>query len=173
MRLFVMLLIAPLWLSGCIEQETAPPASESVSAVDGLDYRDAVELKYRLFVYHETGDLDLERLTGTDIGLLAGTASSLIVPGALMAMKEVAPQIVATHRARIIKSETSEDLAEAIGELFKAFIAEDIDISDRPLPKPSDECIQMEEIIPTNPPNSQSRQSRYLTPSVRTFSASA
>lgn len=162
---FAVLLFAVLAVCPACAQDTAEPsvdaapqpscsvATDLTCAVSGLEPRVSIGLADSLLRRHQEGELDLERLTRTHLSLLRETASGLLLSGTLLAIEEAAPEVVAGHRAAFPEPSNPAERSKYVRSLLDAFVAADVDLSDRPRPTPVEmaEEIQVFEIGPDSP----------------------
>jgi hypothetical protein len=105
-----------------------------------------VQLAGGLFLRHEEGEFDLERLTQTRLPMLMEIAPPLLLGGALLGIEETAPEVVAQHRATVAEPDTPAERAEYVRALLDAFGEADVDLSGREINEPPDEDVQIIEI---------------------------
>ena len=138
LTLLAVLLACP----ACAQNEVPPRAQAQMEcsvatdvtcAVRGLEPQDAVELAQSLFQHHNAGELDLERLVQRHLPELMEIAPPLLLSGALLAIEEVAPEIVAEHRATVLEPTSPSERAVYVGSLLGTFVAADVSLSDRPI----------------------------------------
>ncbi|MEO1074900.1 MAG: hypothetical protein AAFX41_02915 [Bacteroidota bacterium] len=152
MRALTLLLLSTFMASSAYAQvQKSPKASVSCSvdadiscAAHELTPSHGTDLAAFLFAAHEAGGLDLERLLMVPMSQLNETSPPLILRGALTAIKEVAPEVVAQHRADLAAPSTADDHAVYVHALLVAFIEADVDLSDRPVAEKPTDPIQVE-----------------------------
>ncbi|MEM1055496.1 MAG: hypothetical protein AAGI52_08205 [Bacteroidota bacterium] len=92
---------------------------------------------------HTAEALDLERLVQAPISLIDEMSPSLILAGVLPAMRDAAPDVVASFVEARSFPEDPEEQARYVRGLIDAFVHAGIELSDLPLPEEQVETIEV------------------------------
>lgn len=126
---------------GALSERSAPRpdcfvAGDGHCVVGGLTVERAFRLSDSLYAFHRSGRLELDRLTKTNWQLLEEVplAPPALLEGVLSAMEETAPEVVSDFRATHPSPFTSREHERYLASLFAAYLAADVDLSDRDVP---------------------------------------
>ena len=123
-------------------------ASDGTCVVRGLTVEGSFRLSDSLYAFHRSRRLELDRLLGTPWQLLEEepVAPPLFLEGVLLAMEETAPELVSDFRTTHSPPTAPEEHEQYLVSLFAAYLADEVDLSDREVPEYEPQEIQIEVI---------------------------